>query len=111
MSKPIDKQQAFERISQILGCKWSLHILDTLREHPTRPSAFLKSNDGLASRVLHRCLKRLEKDGLIKKVVFDEIPPHTEYILTAEGKRFYKIIESARSMAEEWIGTQRVVKL
>lgn len=109
-STALDRDQAYERIAQILGCKWSLLIFDRLAtKERVRPSEILKSADGLAPRVLHRCLSRLERDGLLAKEVFAEIPPRTEYALTEQGRRFVQLLDDARGLAATWTGDQPLV--
>jgi DNA-binding HxlR family transcriptional regulator len=97
---------AYDRISQILGCKWSLSIFDCLEKGVARPSAICREVAGLSSRALHRCLSRLEQDGLLERIVHSEIPPHVEYRLTEQGERFLRIVREARRLAESWMGTQ-----
>jgi DNA-binding HxlR family transcriptional regulator len=105
------QEQAFERIAQLIGCKWSVRILSSLEDGPRRPSQLLKREDGLAARVLHRCLNRMERDGLLEKTVLPEVPPHTEYALTSAGRDFMRLLATVREMAERWKGTQPPVRL
>lgn len=107
----LHRETAFERITQILGCKWSLHIFDCLEQGISRPSAIERGVEGLSARVLHRCLNRLEKDGLLAKTVYQEIPPHVEYGLTEAGRRFGTILREARNLAADWTGDQPPVDL
>lgn len=107
----VEQDIAFERIVQLLGCKWSVRILSELVEGPRRPSEILRSQDGLAPRVLHRCLGRMSKDGLVHKHVFATVPPHTEYTLTPDGMEFVNLLKSAQRLAETWKGTQGPVRL
>lgn len=108
-SGTLSKQEAYERIAQIMGCKWSVRILDALANGSARPSELLRECGGLAERVLHRCLNRLQRDGLISKRCYAEIPPHTEYELTAMGKEVLRLLESAWSLADRWEGSQRAI--
>ncbi|MCW5946735.1 MAG: helix-turn-helix transcriptional regulator [Fimbriimonadales bacterium] len=107
----MEPETAFERIAQLIGCKWSVRILVSLSSGVTRPSQILKQEDGLSARVMHRCLNRMEKDGLLQKTVLPEVPPHTEYELTDQGHEFVKLLTTVRDMATQWKGTQRPVKL
>lgn len=102
----LSPDQAFDRIAQIMGCKWSVLILDELSEGAQRPSELLKKCPDVAPRVLHRCLNRLERDGLIQKETFNEIPPKVEYSLTEQGQSFYSLLKGARDLAKQWEGRQ-----
>jgi DNA-binding HxlR family transcriptional regulator len=107
----METETAFERIAQLIGCKWSVRILVSLSTGVTRPSQILKQEDGLSARVMHRCLNRMEKDGLLQKTVLAEVPPHTEYTLTDQGREFVNLLSTVRDMAKQWKGTQRPVKM
>lgn len=103
---------AFDRIVQLLGCKWSVRILTLLdASGPIRPSQVLRDVDGLPARVMHRCLARMERDGLLVKTVFATVPPHTEYDLTDAGRQFVELLDSAKGLARTWQGTQPPVRL
>ena len=102
---------AFARIVQLLGCKWSVQILSFLAEETVRPSELLRQVEGLPARVMHRCLARMTRDGLVSKTVFASVPPHTEYSLTADGREFVGLLDTAKHMAGRWTGTQPPVRL
>lgn len=97
---------AYGRITQILGCKWSLHILGSIDAGLSRPSQMTKSNEGLAPRVLHRCLNRLEADGLLEKTSYPEIPPRVEYALTGQGRELLELVRGMNRLAQSWTGSQ-----
>lgn len=92
----------YERITQILGCRWSLAMFDILNEGAARPSEIGRRVDGLAPRVMHRCLKRLEEDGLLAKQIYAEVPPRVEYRLTPKGQELVAILGSLRGLTEHW---------
>ena len=92
----------YERITEILGCRWSLAIFDAIERGISRPSRIEQEYEGLTTKVLHRCLNRLEGDGILSKQVFAEIPPRVEYSLTEKGRKLVSILASARSLAGEW---------
>jgi DNA-binding HxlR family transcriptional regulator len=108
----MDASLAYERIVQLLGCKWSVRIvLELDARGPSRPSELLRSVEGLAPRVLHRCLARMEADGLLQKQVFACVPPRSEYSLTEEGREFVALLRNINDLAERWEGTQRPVRV
>jgi DNA-binding HxlR family transcriptional regulator len=102
----LNQTDAFERIAEILGCKWSLMILDLIEQGTNRPGAIERSLPGLTATVLHRCLRRMERDGLLEKQEFDVVPFHVEYRLSTSGGQFRELVQMARSLAQEWPGTQ-----
>jgi len=56
---------------------------------------------GLSKKMLVQVLRALERDGLVKRHVFQVIPPKTDYELTALGRRLYEPIASLCQWAIE----------
>ncbi len=72
-----------------LGDKWSLLVIKRLSEAPNsrrRFSDLMRAIDGISQRMLTATLRHLERDGLVTREVFAEIPPRVEYQLTEQGK-------------------------
>lgn len=90
-------------VEGIVGCKWSMRLLDVLARGPTRPSALLRACPGLSPKVMHQRLRKLTRFGILGRRVFGEKPPvEVEYSLTPFGKRFVRILEEVRRVQEEW---------
>jgi DNA-binding HxlR family transcriptional regulator len=79
-------------VEDIVGCKWSLCVLDLVSRGVSRPGAMQRSIAGLSTKVLNERLRKLLRYGLIERQVFAEVPPHVEYRLTALGKRFERVL-------------------
>lgn len=82
---------------QKLQGKWKSQILYELCIHdPARFGEIKKDLPGIANATLSNVLKELEEDGFIKRVQFNEIPPHVEYSFTEKGRDlmpiFYQIM-------------------
>lgn len=72
-----------------LGDKWSLLIIHNLAAAPDsrrRFSELMRAIEGISQRMLALTLRHLERDGLVLRQVFPEIPPRVEYELTSQGK-------------------------
>ena len=72
-----------------IGDKWSIFVVLTLaRIHNDRArfSGLEKTVPGISQRMLTITLRNLERDGLVSREVFPEIPPRVEYELTTLGK-------------------------
>lgn len=104
-------EDAYARITQVLGCKWSIMILDAIAQGICRPGRISREIEGVPVRVMHRCMRRLENDGLLAKQTFDERPFHVEYSLTEQGKQFLAVVEAVKDLSETWQGAQPVVRL
>lgn len=69
-----------------LGDKWALLLLHRLGKGPTRFNALRRDVSGLSQKVLSQVLKRLERDGLVRREVFPTVPVTVEYSLTQLGR-------------------------
>ncbi|MET0819775.1 MAG: helix-turn-helix domain-containing protein [Aeromicrobium sp.] len=68
------------------GSRWSWGILHALGVYGTMRHAELKRQmDGVTQRMLTKTLRSLERDGLLTRRDFEEVPPRVEYALTDLG--------------------------
>lgn len=87
-----------------IGDKWSILLVVTLSrkpDHRARFSELQKSVDGISQRMLTTTLRQLERDGLLSREVFPEVPPRVEYELTELG---LTLLEPMRNLVH-WIGS------
>lgn len=85
-------KNSYQRLEQVVGCKWSVSVLEAICLGINRPGALERNIEGISRKVLSERLVKLTEYGLLKKHVFPEIPPRTEYTLTNTGKNLVKII-------------------
>lgn len=72
-------------VSRFSG-KWAMLILCVLAENPsTRFNAISKAIPDISPKVLTETLKGLERDGIVRRKVYAEVPPKVEYSLTELG--------------------------
>ena len=79
-----------------LGDKWTVQIiwrLSLARERRLRFSALKGEIDGITQRMLTLTLRNLERDGLVMRHYFPEIPPRVEYELTEMGAGILQALE------------------
>lgn len=76
---------------KIIGSKWTMHLLHNLFDGPKRFGELQRNADGISPKTLTLRLRELEKDRIIIKKVFAEIPLHVEYSLTDKGKSLKEI--------------------
>ncbi len=79
-------------VEDIVGCKWSLCVVDLVSRGISRPGAMQKSIPGLSTKVLNERLRKLLRFGIIEREVFAEVPPHVEYRLTHFGRKFERVL-------------------
>ena len=93
---------------QIIGSKWKLLILRNLLQRPWRFNELRKDLEGISQKVLTDSLRSMEKDGIITRTVYPEVPPRVEYALSELGESMRPIIGSM----EAWgLGYQEKVLL
>ncbi|KYG66488.1 HxlR family transcriptional regulator [Bdellovibrio bacteriovorus] len=88
-------------VEDIVGCKWSMSILDMIDKGINRPGAMVREQDGLTTKVLNERLRKLQKYQVIDKVEHPEVPPRVEYVYTEFGKKFLDIVKAIRNLEDE----------
>src|SRR5688572_19144357 len=69
-----------------VGDTWSVYIIHMLGDARTlRFNELRKEVDGISQRMLTVTLRGLERDGLVTRTVYPEVPPRVEYSLTPLG--------------------------
>ena len=91
----------------LIGNKWKIFIIQQLMDRPFRFSELRRAIPGISEKVLTDTLRAMEKDGIITRTVFPEVPPRTEYALSEPGNTMRPIIES---MATWGTGYQQLVR-
>ena len=83
---------AHEMLTRI-GDKWSVYVIHILGDEGTLRFNQLRSRvDGISQRMLTVTLRGLERDGLVKRTIYPEVPPRVEYVLTPLGKTLRELV-------------------
>ncbi|WP_294317488.1 helix-turn-helix domain-containing protein [uncultured Chryseobacterium sp.] len=83
-----DQEDLKHDILNHIGNKWSLFVIHALGiDGKMRFSNLENHIRGISQRILTKCLRELERDGLVLRTVHPEVPPKVEYELTSLGKR------------------------
>ncbi|MCU1470633.1 MAG: putative HTH-type transcriptional regulator YdeP [Glaciihabitans sp.] len=78
--------EIFRSILERVGDKWSLLLIGILEEGPRRFTELLRIVPGISRRMLTVTLRALERDGLVTRTIFAEVPPRVEYQVTDLGR-------------------------
>ena len=90
-------------IWEILGRRWSLLILKNLSTKGViRFNELKRLLTGISSTVLADRLLELEREGLVSKKIYPEIPPRVEYRLTSQAKELEIILKELGKWANRW---------
>lgn len=94
-------RKSYERLEKVIGCKWSVSVLEAVRLGIKRPGTLERSIDGISTKVLSERLRRLTDYGLLEKHIFAEVPPRTEYTLTEAGESLVSIISQIHELDQK----------
>lgn len=92
-------RQVLDRI----GDKWTVLVIGLLEGRPKRFSELQRSIIGISHKMLTQTLRNLERDGLVQRTLYPEVPPRVEYALTPLGETLCTPITAIRHWAEEHI--------
>src|ERR1700734_674683 len=94
-----------EMVSRISD-KWSLWTMSAIAGQggPMRFSRIMDRVEGISQKSLTKTLRGLERDGLITRQVFAEVPPRVEYTITALGS------EMLDNVAPLWLWVAKSVQ-
>lgn len=89
-----------------LGDKWTILVMSHLAVapgHRLRFSALKKGIEGITQRMLTLTVRNLERDGLLLRHYYPEVPPRVEYELTAMGASMLPALEGFTSwIRDNW---------
>jgi DNA-binding HxlR family transcriptional regulator len=82
-----------------IGDRWTALIVGVLEDGPRRFGE-IRDAMGIAPKVLSQTLRALERDGLVTRTAYAEIPPRVEYELTPLGQTLREPLAAIRDWAE-----------
>lgn len=97
----VKRTSALKMAEDILGCKWSLTVLQLVQQGICRPGLMERSIEGLTTKVLNERLRKLTHYKILQRHAYPEIPPRVEYCLTSFGEKFVGILDKLAELDEE----------
>jgi DNA-binding HxlR family transcriptional regulator len=88
------------RVLELIADKWTMLILPALQEGPRRNNELLRAVGGVSQKMLTHTLRELQRNGLIERRDYREIPPRVDYRLTALGHSLARPIRVLDRWAE-----------
>lgn len=95
--------EAVRELMTKIGDKWSIFLIVSLSKMPNQRARFSELEriiPGISQRMLSLTLKHLERDGMITREVFPEVPPRVEYELTDLGRSIFIPMQALI----DWVG-------
>lgn len=91
-----------ETTLMLIGDKWKVLILRDLISGTKRFGELKKSIGSVSQKVLTAQLRDMEKNGLVSRKVYAEVPPRVEYTLTETGYSLKPILDAMWNWGEEY---------
>jgi DNA-binding HxlR family transcriptional regulator len=86
-------------VEAIVGCKWSVRLLELCASGVRRPKAFLHACPGLSAKVMNERWRKMLRFGIVERRVIGVKPPlEVHYRLTPFGERFCGLLEEVRRL-------------
>src|ERR687895_1876761 len=83
-----------EMTLEVIGGRWKVLIVWQLFQGQRRFSELFRALDGITQKMLTQQLRELEKDGIVHRQVYPQIPPKVEYSLTPLGESLKPIVDA-----------------
>ena len=89
-----------------LADKWTLWVLSVLAEagEPLRFSRVMEQVEGVSQKSLTKTLRQLERDGLVTRKIFAEVPPRVEYAITPIAVEMLEYVEPLWTWVAKSVG-------
>jgi DNA-binding HxlR family transcriptional regulator len=97
-----DQPGCLNAAAQVLGDKWTPLLVRILASGPTRFCRLQDEVGGVNPRTLSARLSTLEKEGIITKRVYPEVPARVEYSLTKKGGDLLPILHNMAEWSEKY---------
>ncbi|WP_423059937.1 winged helix-turn-helix transcriptional regulator [Bacillus safensis] len=83
-----------EATLEVIGGKWKCVILCHLTHGKKRTSELKRLMPNITQKMLTQQLRELESDGVINRIVYEQVPPKVEYELSEYGQSLERILNA-----------------
>ncbi|MGN7824679.1 helix-turn-helix transcriptional regulator [Chitinophaga varians] len=94
-------------LMEIIGGKWKSYLIYLINNDVRRPADLQRAIPSASRRVLDLQLRELEFHGIIKRVIYPEMPPKVEYFLTPFGESMLPVVAAMEAWGGEYMETFR----
>ena len=95
-------------VNEVIGRvadKWTMLVLEVLAEHgELRFTRIGEQVGGISQKMLTQTLRNLERDGLVRRTLYPQVPPRVEYELTDSGTSLRGPLRALEEWAVEHMG-------
>jgi DNA-binding HxlR family transcriptional regulator len=89
---PFNSNCPSQEILALIGGKWSMLLLCSLRDGPMRTGALARRAGGISQKMLTQTLRDLARHGIVTRTDFGEVPPRVEYALSPLGRSLAALV-------------------
>ena len=87
----------------VIGGKWKILIIFMIYNEINRFGKMGMVLKDISKQMLTTQLRELENDGIIRRIIYPEIPPRVEYFLTEKGNSLLPIIDSMKDWGDKYL--------
>ena len=98
---PYQADCATRRILDRIGDRWTVLIVGVLGDGDARFSELRRRVDGVSQKMLTQTLRGLERDGLVRRTVYPEVPVRVVYALTDAGRTLLEPLHALQQWSIE----------
>ena len=95
-----DKDYPTRRLLELIGDKWTPILVYVLGQGTKRYGELRRHLPDVSKKMLTQTLRALERDGLLKRKVYAEVPPRVDYDLTPLGRTFLEPVTALCAWAQ-----------
>ncbi|NSL85292.1 helix-turn-helix transcriptional regulator [Chitinophaga sp. Mgbs1] len=100
---PLEMSCGMVVIMETIGGKWKPCLIYNISKGIRRPGELQRCSPGASRRVLNQQLNELEQSGIVRKVIYAEMPPRVEYYLTEKGHSLLPVIATMEAWGARFI--------
>ena len=93
------------QVLDLISDRWTTLVIGLLEQKSHRFSELQRHIGGISQKMLSHTLRQLERDGLVTRTVYAQVPLKVEYALTPLGRTLCEPLAAIRLWAETHIGS------
>jgi DNA-binding HxlR family transcriptional regulator len=98
------------QVLDLIADRWSMLVIYALGSRVRRHGELKRMIGGISQKMLTQTLRSLERDGLVRRSVYDVVPPRVEYALTPLGRTLLVPLRAICRWAENHLPQVRTAR-
>lgn len=101
MREKLEEACGLEVALAVVGGKWKPLVLYEMKSGPVRFGELRRRVGGVSEKMLIQSLRELERDGMVHREIFHQVPPRVEYSMTELGRSLSDVLDPLCHWGEE----------